>query len=176
LLSTDPSFYACAAAIFVLFYAVRSPLLQTLVLTLGSLAMYATEGLFFLLLLLASSALTAVCSYFAASRAPRLAWVAMICGVVINLAVLGLFKYKQLLVPASAQPSSGLVRDFLALALPVGSASWSTLGATRKYFAIAIDSGATASTPGSTCPSSHSWWQVRSRRGRCSSPRSWRSG
>ena len=78
MLSTDIIFYLCAAAIFVVFYSFRSPVLQTLVLTGGSVAMYATEGLWFLLLLLISSCLTAAYSFVVASTAagvisPRIA-------------------------------------------------------------------------------------------------------
>jgi alginate O-acetyltransferase complex protein AlgI len=120
MLSTDLLFHICAATIFALFYLTRSALVQTLVLAAGSFAMYATEGLPFLLLLTASSALTAVCSFFAAGRTPRYATAAMVAGVTINLAVLATFKYRELLLPLHAQPSVPWVREFLAFGLPVG--------------------------------------------------------
>lgn len=120
MLSTDPVFFACAVTIFIVFYSFRSPLLQTMILTVGSFAMYATEGLSFLLLLAASSALTAVCSFLAAGNNPRRAKAAMFAGVVINMAVLAGFKYKQLLIPLHTQPNVSWVQDFLAFGLPIG--------------------------------------------------------
>jgi alginate O-acetyltransferase complex protein AlgI len=120
MLSTDPLFYFCTAVIFVLFYAARSPLLQTLVLAVGSFAMYATEGWRFLALLAVSSVLTSVCSFLAAGCRPHLARTAMLAGVAVNLSVLAAFKYKQLLVPLHTQPSVTWVQDFLGFSLPIG--------------------------------------------------------
>jgi alginate O-acetyltransferase complex protein AlgI len=120
MLSTDPLFYLCALAILVIFYSVRSPFAQTLVLSGGSFAMYATEGLPFVVLLALSSTLTAVCSFVAAGRERTRAKAAMIAGVVINLLVLGAFKYKQLALPPHVQPDIAWVREFLAFGLPIG--------------------------------------------------------
>jgi D-alanyl-lipoteichoic acid acyltransferase DltB (MBOAT superfamily) len=105
MLSTDALFYLCAAAIFLAFYASRSLAIQTIILSVGSFAMYATEGWWFLLLLLTSCALNAICSYWAASPRAALARAAVIAGVVVNLAVLAIFKYKTLLFPAAAASS-----------------------------------------------------------------------
>src|SRR2546423_15686611 len=99
MLSTDPIFYICTGAIFILFYSFRSALLQTLILTAGSFAMYATEGLAFLILLALSSTLTSVFSFLAASYNRQLAKKAVFLGVLVNLGVLAVFKYKQLFVP-----------------------------------------------------------------------------
>ena len=120
MLSTDVSFYLCAFAIFVLFYLCRSAFAQTLVVAIGSFAMYATEGWRFLSILCISCALTAVCAYFAASDVPRTRRAAVIAGIVINVSVLALFKYKQLLTPAHTEPSVPWLGEFLALGLPIG--------------------------------------------------------
>jgi alginate O-acetyltransferase complex protein AlgI len=120
MLSTDPVFYACAFVIFVLFYCMRTALGQTLVLTVGSFAMYAAEGLPFLLLLVANSAFTAVCSFLAATYPPPRARAAMIAGIATNLAVLVLFKYKEMLLAPYGRPDVPWVREFLAFGLPIG--------------------------------------------------------
>jgi alginate O-acetyltransferase complex protein AlgI len=120
MLSTDPLFYVCAFVVFILFYSFRSPLGQTLILTAGSFAMYAAEGFSFLLLLIANSAFTAVCSFMAATYPPRRARTAMIAGVATNLAVLVLFKYKEMLFAPYGQPDVPWVRDLLAFGLPIG--------------------------------------------------------
>jgi alginate O-acetyltransferase complex protein AlgI len=120
MLSTDVSFYFCALTILVLFYWCRSLFAQSLVLAIGSFAMYATEGLAFLLLLTVSLVLTSVCAYFAASYNRKYSNVAVTAGVVINLAILALFKYKQMLAPLHSQPNVTWVQDFLALGLPIG--------------------------------------------------------
>ena len=124
MLSTTPLFYFCTVLIFILFYSVRSPSLQTLVLAAGSFAMYATEGLPFLLLLLTiSSLLTSACSFIAANSKTKRAKIAMISGVIINLAVLAIFKYKELLVPMHIQPDITWVQKFLLF----GAADWNFL-------------------------------------------------
>jgi alginate O-acetyltransferase complex protein AlgI len=120
MLSTDFLFYICTAAILLLFYSVRTPVLQTLVLSAGSFAMYATEGLPFLLLLIANTAFTAVCSFMIAYYEPRRAKLAMIAGVAANVGVLAVFKYKQLLLPIHPEPSVPWLREFLAFGLPIG--------------------------------------------------------
>ena len=120
MLSTDPLFYFCTIAIFVVFYSVRSPLAQTLLLSGGSLAMYATEGLWFLALLVICSMLTAACSFLAAGREPMRAKGAMIAGVAVNLLILAAFKYKQLVLAPSPQPDIAWVQEFLAFGLPIG--------------------------------------------------------
>ena len=120
MLSTDPLFYLCTLALFIVFYSVRSPLAQTLLLSCGSFAMYATEGLWFLALLTLSSLLTAACSFVAAGRDPLRARGALILGIVVNLSILAVFKYKQLVLPASAAPDIAWVREFLAFGLPIG--------------------------------------------------------
>jgi alginate O-acetyltransferase complex protein AlgI len=120
MLSTDVSFYFCALAILVLFYCCRSAFAQSLVLAVGSFAMYATEGLAFLLLLTVSLVLTSTCAYFAVSYDRIYRNVAVTAGVVVNLAILALFKYKQLLTPLHSQPSVTWVQDFLAFGLPIG--------------------------------------------------------
>ena len=120
MLSTTPLFYFCTVLIFILFYSVRSPSLQTLVLAAGSFAMYATEGLPFLLLLTISSLLTSACSFIAANSKTKRAKIAMISGVIINLAVLAIFKYKELLVPMHIQPDITWVQKFLLFGLPIG--------------------------------------------------------
>ena len=120
MLSTDPQFYFCAVAIFIAFYAVRRAELQVLVLALGSFAMYATEGLSFLLLLVVSCALTASSSLLAATLDGGKARIAMIAGIAVNLAVLATFKYKNLLVPSDALTDGPWLREFLMLGLPIG--------------------------------------------------------
>jgi alginate O-acetyltransferase complex protein AlgI len=82
--------------------------------------MYATEGLRFLLLLIASCALTAACSFLAGTLARGYARVAMFVGIAVNLAVLSLFKYKALLIPADTIADASWLGDFLALGLPIG--------------------------------------------------------
>jgi len=62
--------------------------------------MYANEGLIFFLILLASCALTALCSYVASDSDSKRARIVVLAGVTINLAVLATFKYKLLLFPA----------------------------------------------------------------------------
>jgi alginate O-acetyltransferase complex protein AlgI len=119
-LSTDFTFYVCSAFIFVLFYSVRSPVLQTIVLGLGSFAMYATEGVGFLLLLIANTALTAVCSFVVATRHAVYSRVALVAGIVINLFVLATFKYDRLLVPLLHRTPPDWLRDLLAFGLPIG--------------------------------------------------------
>jgi alginate O-acetyltransferase complex protein AlgI len=120
MLSTEVLFYVCTLAILIAFYTVRSAVLQTAVLSIGSFAMYATEGLVFFIILCGSCVLTAVCSFIAADPDPKRARNAMIAGVVINLGVLVIFKYKQLLIPASVAPPQSWVGQFLALGLPIG--------------------------------------------------------
>jgi alginate O-acetyltransferase complex protein AlgI len=120
MLSTDLLFYVYAAAIFVAFYASRTAKIQTIVLSFGSFLMYSTEGLPFLVLLVASSALTATCSYLAGTIGRAYARIAMIVGITINLGVLVIFKYKGLLLPASNPPVASWLGDFLALGLPIG--------------------------------------------------------
>jgi alginate O-acetyltransferase complex protein AlgI len=120
MLSTDPQFYFCAAAIFVAFYASRTARIQTIVLSCGSFLMYATEGLPFLLLLIASSALTATCSFLAGTIGRAYARAAMIAGITINLGVLVIFKYKGLMLTASEPPDASWMGDLLALGLPIG--------------------------------------------------------
>lgn len=120
MLSTDVSFYFCALIILVLFYCCRSSFTQSLVLAVGSFAMYATEGLEFLLLLTASLVITSTCAYFAASDNRKHKNIAVTAGVAINVTILALFKYKQMLAPLHSQPSIAWVQDFLALGLPIG--------------------------------------------------------
>jgi alginate O-acetyltransferase complex protein AlgI len=120
MLSTDPLFYIFAAVIFAGFYAAGSARLQTLILTLGSLVMYATEGLRFLLLLLASSALTATCSFLAATLPRRYARLAMIAGIAVNIGVLSVFKYEGLLLPSGTVSDASWLGGLLRLGLPIG--------------------------------------------------------
>ena len=120
MLSTDFTFYFCAAIIFVVFYTVRSPVLQTIVLGLGSFAMYATEGGGFLLLLIANTALTAVCSFVVAARNAVYSRLALVAGIVINLAVLATFKYDRLLLPLLRHNPPDWMRELLAFGLPIG--------------------------------------------------------
>ena len=138
MLSTDVVFYVCAAAIFVAFYSFRSPVLQTLVLAAGSLAMYATEGLWFLLLLIISSGLTAMCSFVAARRHPKWSCVALIGGIVVNLSVLAIFKYKQMLLPSGMQPSGSWIDNFLAFGLPIGISFYTFHGISLMVDSCAI--------------------------------------
>src|SRR5262245_47398785 len=120
MLSTDPLFYIFAAGIFIGFYLAGTARLQTAVLALGSLVMYATEGLQFLLLLIASSALTASCSFLAATCSRRCAALAVLAGVAVNLGVLSLFKYQGLLVPYGTIPDESWLGGLLRLGLPIG--------------------------------------------------------
>jgi alginate O-acetyltransferase complex protein AlgI len=120
MLSTDISFYICALTILVLFYSSRSSFAQSFVLAGGSFAMYATEGVVFLLLLIGALLLTSTCAYFAASNNRKNRNVALVVGVAINLAILTLFKYKQLLIPLNTQANITWAQDFFALGLPIG--------------------------------------------------------
>lgn len=120
MLSTDVTFYFCALGILILFYSCRASHAQSLVLAVGSFAMYATEGLAFLLLLTASLILTSACAFIAAGKNTKHRKTAVVAGIVINLAVLAAFKYKQLLTPLHDQPSITWVQDFLAFGLPIG--------------------------------------------------------
>jgi alginate O-acetyltransferase complex protein AlgI len=120
MLSTDPQFYIFAAAIFVAFYLTGAAGLQTAVLTLGSLAMYATEGLPFLLLLIVSAALTATCSFLAGTLSRGYARLAMIAGVAVNLSVLSVFKYDGLFLSSGTMPDSLWIGGLLRLGLPIG--------------------------------------------------------
>lgn len=119
MLSTDPLFFVCAAGIFVCFYLVGTTTLQTVVLSIGSFAIYATEGLFFLLLLVASCVLTSISSYLAGSHDRNRATASMAFGVMLNLGVLAVFKYKQLL-PGTIVAQSGMLTELLRFTLPVG--------------------------------------------------------
>ena len=120
MLSTDVLFYVCTFSILVAFYSVRSPVAQTAILSIGSFAMYATEGLTFFLILCVSCALTAACSFIAADPDPKRARAGMLAGVTINLAVLVIFKYKHLLFPTSILDADSWLHQFLALGLPIG--------------------------------------------------------
>jgi alginate O-acetyltransferase complex protein AlgI len=121
MLSTDPAFFLFAAIILALYYSIRSTRLQTFILSLGSFAMYAVEGLPFLLILLASCLLTTLCSYGAGSPYPKVAKAALSLGVVINLLVLATFKYSQLIVPTQLLPfGTAGAQEILKLGLPIG--------------------------------------------------------
>jgi len=120
MLSTDVLFYVGTFSILIAFYSVRSSIAQTAILSVGSFAMYATEGLVFFLILCASCALTTICSFIAADPDPKRARNGMLAGVAINLAVLVIFKYKLLLFPKGIPNDESWLYQFLALGLPIG--------------------------------------------------------
>jgi hypothetical protein len=67
MLLTDASFYFCALAIFISFYLARTALGQTIVLAVGSFAIYAIEGWRFLAMLCIFWLLTSICAFVRAA-------------------------------------------------------------------------------------------------------------
>ncbi|MGE3303700.1 MAG: MBOAT family protein [Hyphomonadaceae bacterium] len=120
MLSTEPVFFLCGLAIFIAFYAAPSVTLQTLVLAVGSFAMYSVEGWAFLAILIVSSLLTTICSYFASFGQKRRATFALAIGVTANLLVLAAFKYYGLILPHNMTAGSSVVHDLFRLGLPIG--------------------------------------------------------
>lgn len=117
-------FVVLMAATFATFHAVRSQRAQTAVLIAASAAFYGYGQPILLGLLLASALLNAVTSYgVRLAQEPAIRFAIAACGVIANLAVLGLFKYGGLFaetVGPGVGLSPAIVDWFISLPLPIG--------------------------------------------------------
>lgn len=122
MLFTDRIFFVLLAATFLLYYAGKSAAWQIGVLLIASLVFYAYAQPYLLILLAFSALLSTITSYQveqAASDSQRRSWA--IAGVMVNLLVLGFFKYDRLFAATFlASHPEGMLGSLLALPLPVG--------------------------------------------------------
>jgi alginate O-acetyltransferase complex protein AlgI len=130
---TDPVFFAFFAITFAAYYLARSGRVQISILIAASLFFYAWEAPVLLAVFLTSWFITGVSSYGVLKtgdiqQAKRYATI----GVVTNLAMLGFFKYKFLVIPHVADLAShapNTLVDWLLLApLPIGISFYSFHG------------------------------------------------
>jgi alginate O-acetyltransferase complex protein AlgI len=117
-------FVILVATSFLVFYAARSQGFQTAVLIVASAVFYGYGQPALLALLVGSAAINGLASYAVRSlERPGERFAAAACGVVLNLGILGLFKYGGLL-GASLGPvlhaSQSAVDWLVALPLPIG--------------------------------------------------------
>ncbi len=122
---TDLNFLWFFGVVVVLYYLAPTHWLQRAILIIASLFFYAHETPKLVILLLISCALTVSTSYVVLhSTSARRRKSAAVVGVVLNLAILGFFKYKFLFIgsadAAGANADTGLVRALLLLPLPIG--------------------------------------------------------
>src|SRR5215469_12337657 len=94
MLFTEPAFFGFFAIVFGLYYLPPLRSWQVPLLAAASFGFYAYGQPFLLLLLLISAVLAAAASYAVmVSSRPRAKQAWAICGVALNLAILGFFKY-----------------------------------------------------------------------------------
>lgn len=121
-LFTDRSFFILLAVTFALFYARRTAAWQIGILLIASLIFYAYSQPYLLVLLTCSAILTTVTSYRvdrSETRHARRMWA--LCGVALNLFILGFFKYDRLVAATFFSPHPGGVWEtLLAIPLPIG--------------------------------------------------------
>lgn len=119
----DANFFAFVAVVFSLYYLIRNPTLQLMLLVTSSLFFYGSGQPYLLILLLTCCAVSAVCSLGAATsstldRRHQFAF----AGVALNLLALVFFKYdKFLLSLLNLQiDAASFFAGLLAIPLPVG--------------------------------------------------------
>jgi alginate O-acetyltransferase complex protein AlgI len=109
---------------FFVFYAARSQAAQTTVLIVASAVFYGYGQPALLALLVGSAVINGLASYAVRSlESPRQRFAAAGCGVALNLAILGLFKYGGLLSASLGQSlhaPQAVVDWLVALPLPIG--------------------------------------------------------
>ena len=149
---TDSAFFIFFAAVFSTYYSVRTSSLQLLVLVVSSLFFYAWQSPPLLGIFLCAWLITSLSSYgVAAAKKPAAAKFYATLGVLMNLSLLGFFKYKFLWIQdiADATSRSSLtIGDWLILApLPIGISFYTFHGISlmidvyRKNNAISIEGG-----------------------------------
>jgi alginate O-acetyltransferase complex protein AlgI len=117
----DPAFLILLSITFVLYYLIPIAQWQISVLVISSLIFYAWEAPQLLTVFVASWLITASCSWLVMHRVShKLLWATI--GVVLNLAMLGFFKYKSFFADQqNAAPYSVGIAGWLLLApLPIG--------------------------------------------------------
>ena len=122
---TDSIFFVFFALSFALNYSLRSGRLQVATLVLASLFFYAWEAPAILAVFLCSWLITGLSSYgVLEAKDPRRAKTLATLGLIANLALLGFFKYKFLVLPAASggdARSAHSIGEWLLLApLPIG--------------------------------------------------------
>ena len=149
---TDSAFFIFFAVVFSTYYSVRTSSLQLLVLVVSSLFFYAWQSPPLLGIFLCAWLITSLSSYgVAAAKKPAGAKFYATLGVLMNLSLLGFFKYKFLWIQniADATSRSSLtIGDWLILApLPIGISFYTFHGISlmidvyRKNNAISIERG-----------------------------------
>lgn len=116
---TDPAFPVFFALFFVVYYTLRSSASQIAALVAGSLIFYAWNAPWLVSLLLLTWAITTITSYLVLRTSSEpVRRRAVTVGVVTNLSILSIFKYKAL-IPASYL-AGGPLEFFVMLPLPIG--------------------------------------------------------
>jgi alginate O-acetyltransferase complex protein AlgI len=116
---TDPAFPVFFLLVFIVYYTLRSARGQVAVLILASLVFYAWHAPWLVSLLLLTWAITTATSYrVLRSESDRVRRRIVTIGVVLNLSILALFKYKSL-VPSQYYVGSAL-ESIMLLPLPIG--------------------------------------------------------
>lgn len=147
---TDSAFFLFFAAVFTTYYLVRTSSLQLFVLIVASLFFYAWQSAPLLGVFLCAWLITSLSSYgVVAAKTPSWAKFCATLGVMMNLGLLGFFKYKFLWIHDIADitsRTSHTIGDWLILApLPIGISFYTFHGISlmidvyRKNSAIAIE-------------------------------------
>jgi alginate O-acetyltransferase complex protein AlgI len=152
-------FVLLVAGTFAAFYAVRSQAAQTAVLIAASAVFYGYGQPWLLTLLVSSSCINGLCSYVVRrSEDARQRFAVAVFGVLVNLGILGLFKYGGLLgvsLGPAVHASRSVVDWLVALPLPIGISFYTFQGISLvvdEYRGLALTPGNVSGGNGSPGP------------------------
>lgn len=117
---TSYIFFILLIITFGIYYLLKKSSYQIVLLILASLIFYAYHVPILVLLLIFSGSINVLSSYFTANQKGKKSKIIAITGVVLNLSVLGFFKYSPLISATLFAKNSSVGEFLLTIPLPIG--------------------------------------------------------